>query len=815
MPLQLESLVFDVNTDKLKLAKDSIDALAASMQNLNKVQQDEAKSAIAAEKVKQQEAKTAKEVANAKTDEAKAEEVLTKAKKGTAAATEESNQKQSAAEKIQGRVAAKVELLRSGIVSLGNETINLGKGFTTSQASMLANLKVMEATSDIIKNVANDFRNLNAISSAKPFDPTVAGLEKLRKEAQELTMVNEYMAKGFGLTKDQIMGLSRDIESLRQQYNLAGKSTEDLNTAITKTEKETVQAAQALNALIASSDLATKQAKEHAQAEANRAAMIQESSDNIRKNYLLASKEAESAYKQDMQIMNSYYTDMATKADAASNQRLNSEKEAWNNTKLLWDARRNHEESMYADSMSDMRTYYSAMEREANEAARELAKIQDRINKEIYQSNYMNDGASRSTANVAAGMQVRGVPQDVINSFVQEANAKELSAKATRERTAAINALEKAEQSALSVMQSLGGITAGAAAANKEAAIAVANYERNLRLAGITGETAAKKLALFRTQQNAIAMEAEKRQSAYLTRALLPQFSDIFVGLTTGMNPMTVMLQQLPQINDLITLTGRNAKDTVGILTTAAKEMITRLQGTAASVGIAIGQAIMGIGKNITTGLIAPFTLAISTFKAAKDYLTQGDIIPVDFGPNIDKKTLAVNNLRAAWVAFAATTKAVLVSLGGFAALLGGAYLISLIKVEKENNALVRAINLTGAALGMSADKVKSSAKEFESFGISATSAIATITEMAKQGLSGTLVDTVVTTADVMKKVFGQSVEDTVKKFKEFEKDPVAALIKTAEETGNVNTETIRVINSLVEDRVQVRGYWCRKCLCW
>ena len=62
--MQLESLVFDVKTDKLKEAVDAIDSLASSMKNLNAAVKEETK-------VSETAAKSSQTVVKAKREEAK------------------------------------------------------------------------------------------------------------------------------------------------------------------------------------------------------------------------------------------------------------------------------------------------------------------------------------------------------------------------------------------------------------------------------------------------------------------------------------------------------------------------------------------------------------------------------------------------------------------------------------------------------------------------------------------------------------------------------------------------------------------------
>lgn len=679
MALALESLVFNVESQKLLDAKTAIDNLAKSMGNLNKVSAEDAKAAINAAKAREADAKAATAAARAREVEAKAAlaaakitETNTKLRLAEEAATrkvteqiekksqaqEKASQKQAAeAEKAAQREAAaqkkiveqlerkaiaeekaRVAAEKSAVAEAKKITVLerqksildfMSQGFSKGQSSVLAYAKASGSLTDELKELEGVLQTQRKLMGSDPFDKSMSGLIALKNQYGEIREAIRQYNADMDLTRNQTRELTRDKERIIEKMKLEGKSFSDIKNAI----------------------------REH----------------------------------------NAAYTEQAAK----------------------------------------------------------------------------------------------------VNSLMRVEKERERSA---RDTTNATRALAKAEENAASIMQSLGGITAGAAAANKDAAISIANYERNLRLAGITGETAAKKLALFRTQQNAIAAESEKRQSAYLTRALLPQFSDIFVGLTTGMNPMTVMLQQLPQINDLITLTGRNAKDTVGILTTAAREMITRLQGTAASVGIAIGQAFIGLGKNITNGLIAPLGLAVNTFRAAKDFFTQGDIIPVDFGPNIDKKTLAVNNLKVAWSSFTAQTSATLKILTSMAAVFGGAVLVSIIQTANAMDRMNESLQLYGARLGLSRDDAVVLSNSLATLGASANDVKGFFGELAKAGFTvRSQLEEVTAVAVKLSSTTSLSLADIAKMYGDLSKDPVKALEKLALETGRVEAAEIKRVDTLVK----------------
>lgn len=359
--------------------------------------------------------------------------------------------------------------------------------------------------------------------------------------------------------------------------------------------------------------------------------------------------------------------------------------------------------------------------------------------------------------------------------------------RAHRDSMNAVRNLTKEEERMTSVVANLSAAQNNGAALSEKAAVSIANYERNLRLAGIAGKEAADKLALYRKQQELIVLSEQKRQEQYLTRAIIPQFSDIFVGLTTGQSPFTVMLQQLPQIQDLFTLTGVKAQDTVKVLASAATEMLSRLKDTAIAVGSALGQAFLAPGKAATE-----FALRVTGINAVMDKYYSGLL---DQGPP-DRFTAGMIRMGSAAKSFLN----ILVGVG-VAGIVGGLAMVlaSFISVIKEQDRLAVSMGQFGQSMGVSFQSAVLLTESLRGVNIGSAKATESLIAMASTGKFVAAEFEMVTVVAVnMQKYAGISIEETVKSFAKMKEKPVEALYELAQATGMVTSAQISWISELV-----------------
>lgn len=374
--------------------------------------------------------------------------------------------------------------------------------------------------------------------------------------------------------------------------------------------------------------------------------------------------------------------------------------------------------------------------------------------------------------------------------FIETATAVNVLTAAEKERERnqrdvlnAQRAVLREDEKIESILRSLNIAEEQHVSVTERATRSIANYERNLRLAGITGEDAAKKLAKYRTAILQVSEAEQKNKVDRLSRALAPQISDVVVSLGSGMNPMTVLLQQGLQVRDLIGLSGVAVGELQVAFKTAASEMVTSIAGTAKALSSLLMGALVDTG-----GALLKFS---------------GDITGVNAGLNAMQTVMlnsggATAGLVKAFNAIGMALK-VLTSIGVLAAItaiftLGKA----LYDVIKQENALAKATNLSGAAIGMSANQATVYSNSLRDVGVNSSDAAQGLIAMTKEGVAfGNNTTTVLKAAANMNTYLGVSIEDTVKKYAELGKKPVEALMELSKATGLVSSSTFQMVADL------------------
>jgi hypothetical protein len=374
-----------------------------------------------------------------------------------------------------------------------------------------------------------------------------------------------------------------------------------------------------------------------------------------------------------------------------------------------------------------------------------------------------------------------------INKLTEVEKERERS---QRNQANAIRAIAAEDEKMDSIMRSLNVAQSEHVTVSEKAARSIANYERNLRLAGLSGEVAATKLDKFRKSAMMAAQAEEKRKVDMLSRALAPQISDVVVSLGSGMNPMTVLLQQGLQVRDLIGLSGVAVNDLQKAFKSAASDMVSSIKGTAVALGSLLVGGLIDAGKAV-----------------------------LNFGVNVTGTNFILEKLRATLVRFNGETGSLVklfdffgkgataAAATGIAALGTGliAYLFALKEVVSEQNNLVRNLALSGASLGLNKDQALELANSLE--GVSETKAIETLSEMAKVGgFTKDQFDEVTKAAVQLEKYAGIAIEDTVKNFAKLQDDPSKALAEFASKNGLVEIAVIKQVKALQDQKKYVEA---------
>jgi phage-related minor tail protein len=174
-----------------------------------------------------------------------------------------------------------MKIFRGETVQVENEVLNLGSAFTKGQSGQLAMQTLIGGTASQISNLAKEFIDFNRMTSSNTFDNSIQGVTGLKKSITEMNKVNEFMAKGIALTRDEIVNLMRDSERMTQQFNSEGKSAQQLAVALMGLEDETIKLSKEKNSLLAK----TKESELAAKTEAN--AQIKAATDAAKANAFL------------------------------------------------------------------------------------------------------------------------------------------------------------------------------------------------------------------------------------------------------------------------------------------------------------------------------------------------------------------------------------------------------------------------------------------------------------------------------------------------------------------------------------------------
>lgn len=307
-------------------------------------------------------------------------------------------------------------------------------------------------------------------------------------------------------------------------------------------------------------------------------------------------------------------------------------------------------------------------------------------------------------------------------------------------------------------------------------------FEQSLKASGMSAADAAAKLELYKQKVLAAQKAGGDRQIDYLSRALGPQITDIAVGLATGQAPLTILLQQGGQLRDQFALAGVAGADMGKMLIQATKSMVVSVK----DVGVAIGSAFVGAIAGAGTAVVG-FATQITGANVLLDAF-RAKIIATAGANSIALK--AFDMLGKGVIAMAGViTFTAIASLVAFG--------VALSDVIKEENALNRALNLNGAAMGVSLDMAYDAARGMEELGVSTGTALSVLTEMANVGgMSADSLEMVATTAKAMKTAFDIPIEDTVKQFKELQEKPTESLTKLAIKLGTIPVEILKQVDA-------------------
>ncbi len=308
-------------------------------------------------------------------------------------------------------------------------------------------------------------------------------------------------------------------------------------------------------------------------------------------------------------------------------------------------------------------------------------------------------------------------------------------------------------------------------------------FEKELRASGRTASEVATQLDAYKASLLSTQKAAGDRQVNYLSRALGPQITDIFVGLATGQSPMMVLLQQGGQLRDQFALAGIAGKDMGDMLTKATLGMVSSVKDVAIAVGSALGGAFLAAGKSVKN-----FVLDITGTNSALEYLRKQIILTDGESGILMKSFLSVGGILTGVIAVAIAS-----AITAFVA-----YAVALKQVIAQESALSKAVNLTGGSLGLTTDSALALSEAYAGSEGNVGSYVTAITEIAKAGnITSDNLKTVATTIVEVSKVTGISSETLAKNFSKISEKPLEGLIPFAKELGTINVSVLRHIQQL------------------
>ncbi len=363
------------------------------------------------------------------------------------------------------------------------------------------------------------------------------------------------------------------------------------------------------------------------------------------------------------------------------------------------------------------------------------------------------------------------------NSIDERVKAEQDSVRATSFVTKELNRVEFQ-------VQELNG-TLGKSATNS-----LFKFKTALAQSGLTADeqlAALKRYELAIEQINKKTVNSDKRVD-YITRAVGPQITDIFVGLSTGQSPMTVLLQQGGQLRDMFGQMKIEGEDMANVMKNAMSSMLVSIKDVAKAMGLLVYGAVKDSAAYI--GKLG--AQVIGAGKAFETLKRNAMIAGVMNEGSAAARALSLM-LGVAQVAMAAIGAGVLALILGLVLLAKELY-----DVMKASTALNEKLITTGASIGLTKDQMKDYAQTMHDTGKSTSALLEVFTEIASvSGFTKKQFEIISRSAIDMEKYVGQAVKDTVSQFKGMADDPIKASVEFAKATGQISVSVLQQIYTL------------------
>lgn len=312
-------------------------------------------------------------------------------------------------------------------------------------------------------------------------------------------------------------------------------------------------------------------------------------------------------------------------------------------------------------------------------------------------------------------------------------------------------------------------------------------YETALRKSGVAQDVATQKLAAYKAQLVQVQGQEEQRRAQHLTRSLTPQISDVVVSLWSGQNPLTVLLQQGAQVNDLFQLSGVAAEDFAKTVRSAMTSMVPAMMTVATGVAEVLGGMFVDAGKSVLDFISDITGISAAVEQAQRWIVSAGEAnfrwigVIQRFGETATK-VMAVGLL-----ALVTTMVAVAMKYK---------------EIIQSENELSKALALNGGAMDMTKESAIAYADSMKQVGIGNLKAQESMTAFINAGAMGAeTMDAAREAAVALEKYAGIALSETAKEFAKLQDEPSKALIEIAKNTGQVEKATLDVISALEEEQ--------------
>lgn len=430
--------------------------------------------------------------------------------------------------------------------------------------------------------------------------------------------------------------------------------------------------------------------------------------------------------------------------------------------------------NQYGEIREAIRQYNAETDLTRNQT-RELARDKERIIERM-----KLEGASFSSIKAAIKdyNAVYAEQAARVNSLIGVEKERE---RTTRNHINAVKNVQSAEERLFATVSHINDGLSSNANLNERAALAIGSYERNLRLAGITGEQASQKLQKFKAAQEQITALERKRQGDYVARATGVQLGDVGVSLASGQNPLIVMIQQSDQLRSILQTAGRDGLDLKNVMNDAALQIVKSFKDVGIAVGTFLGGAFELVGKNVIF-----FNQQMKLLEAGRKYVADITGETSLLTKAFDLASVGIRNLA--------------VIVGGTLIAAFGSLVVAMAQTVRANNTATETLLQYGAILGITRDELLLLASDTAKLGASSNQIKVFFSELIKGGItSKESLGIAGEAAAKFSSVTGESFTDIAKRISSALKDPVKGLTELAENTGLVDVATIRTVQSLVE----------------